>query len=102
MTLCARLIRFSAAAAVLVAFSATAIRAEKKKQPQQTAEPVDLSKPFTLERAIQIGLAYQSQLGIARSQLDSSRARVVQAQASYFPSIAPTYNYSNQLSTVTV
>jgi outer membrane protein len=73
---------------------------EEKSAFQET--PVDLTQPLTLERAIQIGLQNQSTLGIAQSQLEASRARVTQARSAYFPQIAPSYQYSSQLSTFTV
>lgn len=73
--------------------------AEAPSAPAQ--ESVDLTRPLTLQRAIQIALEYQPQLGIAQSRLEGARARVTQAMASYYPQIAPLYQYSNSRSPVT-
>src|SRR2546423_850726 len=98
--------RLCACFAVLLVIAGSpnsAFAADKKDKGQQPPINLpDLSKPLTLDQAIRIGLAYQNQLGIARSQLDASRARVVQAQSSYYPQIAPTFNYTSQLTSGTV
>ena len=90
MKLCAR----AALAILLSAISCAGFAAEnvEKKSPQtpKPPEPVDLSQPLTLERAVKIALDNQQTLGIARSQLDSARARQTQAKAQYFPTISPT------------
>lgn len=65
-----------------------------KREPRQQPQPVDLSQPLDLERAIQIGLQNQPSIGISRSGVDLSKARLTQALASYYPSIAPTYSYT--------
>lgn len=75
---------------------------EKKSTQLPQTQSVDLSQPLTLENAIKIGLANQPTLGIARTQVEASKARVVQAKSSYYPQIAPTFNYSNQLTSGTV
>lgn len=78
------------------------VRAEKKSKeqnpPTSTAKVMqpDLSKPLTLDEAIRIGLQNQNTVGIARSQVEAARARVTQARAQYFPSIAPLYRYRNE------
>ncbi|MCC6730119.1 MAG: TolC family protein [Chthonomonadales bacterium] len=59
-------------------------------------QPMDLTQPLTLERAIAIALANQPQLAIAQSQIQASQARVRQAMSSYYPQIAPLYEYTNQ------
>lgn len=61
---------------------------------------IDLSAPLTLDQAIQIALTNQPQIFIARSQVTSSKARVTQAESSFFPQIEPSYTYSNQTSRV--
>ncbi len=63
---------------------------------------LDLSQPITLERAIQIALQNHPSIGIAKSQVAAANARVTQSMSSYFPSIAPSYTYSSQLSTATI
>lgn len=63
---------------------------------------MDISQPLTLERAIQISLQYQNTLLIAQSQLEASKARVTQARASYYPQIAPSFDYSSQKSSFNV
>lgn len=77
----------------------------KQNKTQKQMEPaphepiiLDMSQPLTLEKAIQIGLENQNTLKIARSQLDASRARITRAQSSYYPSVAPSYQYTSQLS----
>ncbi len=72
------------------------------KNDAQQPRTVDLSQPLTLENAIKIGLQNQPSLGIAKTQLDASRARVTTAKSSYYPQIAPTFQYSNQLTSAKV
>ncbi|MGC8667685.1 MAG: TolC family protein [Chthonomonadales bacterium] len=69
------------------------------KNPQNE---LDLSQPITLERAIQIALKNHPSIGIAKSQVAAATARVTQSMASYFPSIAPSYTYSSQLSSANI
>ncbi len=79
-----------------------ACASKKKQQAQQSQQPAptyDFTQPLTLQQAIQIGLSNQANIGIAQAQLQAARARVTQAQAAYYPSIAPSYSYSNQLTT---
>lgn len=61
------------------------------------AVDTDLSKPLTLDRAIRIGLALQNSIAIAKSQADSSRARLTQSLSSYFPQIKPSMQYNSNL-----
>lgn len=72
---------------------------KKGNQPNQAAQetPVDLSQPLSLDKAIRIALDHQNNLGIARSQLEAAKAGVTRAQAAYYPSIAPSYEYSSSL-----
>src|SRR5207253_3696148 len=97
MNLCARI--------ALIFFLATipvmGLAGEKKgKQAPKQPDPVDLSQPLTLDRAIKIALDNQQTLGIAQAQLVGARARQTTARAQYFPTIAPTFEYSNQLTTI--
>jgi len=64
------------------------------KTAAQASDAVDLTQPLTLERALQIGLRQEYSLRISKSQLDSSRARVTQSRSSYYPQVAPTYDYT--------
>jgi outer membrane protein len=58
---------------------------------------IDLTKPLSLERAIQIGLQRQNQIGIAVAQRDQNSARLVEARSSYYPQITPTFQFSTGL-----
>ncbi|HEY3267203.1 MAG TPA: TolC family protein [Armatimonadota bacterium] len=60
---------------------------------------VDLSQPLTLERAVQITLQRQQRIGVARSQWDAAKARVTQAKSAWYPSVGPSYSYSQQVTT---
>jgi len=75
---------------------------KKNQPPPPQTHPVDLTQPLTLENAIKVALQNQNTLMIAKSQLDSARAREVQAKSSYYPQVAPTFNYSNQKSAFNV
>src|ERR1044071_940694 len=85
-------------AAVLTFACAIPATAQKKKDPQPVEQTlnIDLSKPLTLDEAIQIALKNNPSLAIAKSGIDVSKARVTQANAQYYPSLAPTYQYSAQ------
>jgi outer membrane protein TolC len=54
---------------------------------------VDLTKPLMLDRAIAIGLAMQNSIAIARTQVDTANARLVQARSSFYPQVTPTLQY---------
>lgn len=54
---------------------------------------LDLTKPLSLERSIQIGLSRQNSIAIAKTQADAAGERVVQARASYLPQITPGLQY---------
>jgi outer membrane protein len=56
---------------------------------------IDLTKPLSLDRAIQIGLQRQNQIGIAVTQRDQDSALLTQARSTYFPSIIPSMQYTN-------
>jgi len=74
--------------------------ADKQVPTSSQEESIDLSQPLTLERAIRIGLRNQPALAIAEEQRMASRARVTRSLASYYPQITPTFEYSNQRSTI--
>jgi outer membrane protein len=88
---------------LLIALTVLLPSGVKAQDTPQRADPnrtIDLSAPLTLDQAIQIALANQPQLVIARSQVNSSKARVTQAESSFFPQIEPSYTYSNQTSRI--
>jgi outer membrane protein len=58
----------------------------------------DLTRPLTLERAIQIGLQRQNSIAIAQAATDSASARVTQARSSYYPQVTPSYQFQTNLS----
>src|SRR5690349_5098937 len=96
MILPARLCLAAAALTIACALPATAANDKKSETSAPQIQTVDLSKPLTLDDAIQIALNNNPALKIAKSGIDVSRARVTQANAAYFPSVTPTYQYSAQ------
>jgi outer membrane protein TolC len=56
---------------------------------------IDLTKPLSIERAVQIGLQRQNQIAIAVTQRDQNSALLTQARAAYFPHVTPTLVYNN-------
>jgi outer membrane protein TolC len=68
-----------------------------KNPATDTPADVDLSKPLTLERAIQIGLERQNSIAIAATQAQSASARLTQARSQYFPQVTPSLNYNANL-----
>jgi len=99
-----RLLAGMGAACLVLGLASGSARAESKGGAARPAPIQDLAQelrqPLTLDRAIRIALLNQNTIGIAANQLDASRARETAARASYFPSIQPIYEYSNQLSTI--
>ena len=95
-----RLLSLIVVSLTLASATMSAMAAEKKKPQDPSPAPPDLSKPLTLDEAIRIGLENQNTLAIAESQLDAAKARVTQARAQYYPSIAPLYEYQNALTSV--
>jgi outer membrane protein len=65
---------------------------------QSKGQEIDFTKPISLKAAIMVGLRNQPTLAIAKNQQDASKARVGQAMSRYFPTIAPSVAYTNQLS----
>jgi outer membrane protein len=86
--------------AIGISANSSALADKKIVQPTQQQIAADLSKPLTLENAIKIGLQNQNTLGIAKAQVDSSKARITESKSSYYPQIAPTFQYSSQLTTL--
>lgn len=58
-----------------------------------TAPATELGRPLTLPDAIQIALGNHMQIGIARSNAESARARLVVDRSAYYPSVTPAYTY---------
>lgn len=88
---------------LLVAFTALLPAGVKAQDPPGKGDQtrtIDLSAPLTLDQAIQIALSNQPQVFIARSQVTASKARVTQAESSFYPQIEPSYTYSNQTSRI--
>ena len=97
MKLCARVLL----PIFLLTAAAPGFGEEKKGQQIPIApQTVDLSQPLTLDRAVQIALQNQQTLGIARTQVEAARARQTQARSAYFPTIAPSFEYSNRMTTI--
>jgi len=68
-----------------------------------TAEPapapvLDSAHALTLAQVIQIALANQMQIGIAKSNADSARAGLVVSKSAYYPSVTPAYTYQTNTS----
>jgi outer membrane protein len=53
----------------------------------------DLSKPLTIERAIQIALQQADQIAIAQSQYDAAANQLIEARSTYYPQITPSFNW---------
>ncbi|HLV79256.1 MAG TPA: hypothetical protein VKT32_03210, partial [Chthonomonadaceae bacterium] len=53
----------------------------------------DLTQPLSLDRAIQIALQNQNTIAIARAQTDIATSSLTQARSTYFPQIAPSFQY---------
>ncbi len=53
----------------------------------------DLTKPLSLERAIRIGLLRQNTIAVAQAQTDVARASLIQARASYYPQVSPSFQF---------
>jgi len=71
---------------------------EAKATQDQSAE---IAGPLTLEEALRIGLKNQHTLAIAKASITSANARITQAKAAYYPTIGPSYTYTNQTTTQT-
>ncbi|MEP6754735.1 MAG: TolC family protein [Chthonomonadales bacterium] len=88
-----------------VVTSGIALAGQGGSKDKKTAEVVqqdptaELNGVLNLEKSILLGLKYQNTLGIASSQLDSSKARLVQSRSSYYPQVTPTYNYNTSKTT---
>jgi len=59
-------------------------------------ENTQVPQPLTLKDAIRIALQRHPAVAIAKSQLEQAKARRVQAEARYFPTLSPTATYVNQ------
>jgi outer membrane protein TolC len=55
-----------------------------------------LPQPLTLKDAIRIALQKHPSVAIAKNQLEQAKARRVQAEARYFPTLSPSVSYVNQ------
>lgn len=60
---------------------------------QETAQ---VPQPLTLKEAIRIALQKHPSVAVAKNQLEQARARRVQVEARYFPTISPSATYVNQ------
>jgi outer membrane protein len=59
-------------------------------------EGSQLPQPLTLKDAIRIALQKHPSVAIAKNQLEQAKARRVQAEARYFPTLSPSVSYVNQ------
>ncbi len=57
----------------------------------------DLTKPLSLDQAVNLGLAFQNSIAISKSSVDQAAAKLTQAKSSYYPQITPTYQYNVSL-----
>ncbi|MEP0765758.1 MAG: TolC family protein [Fimbriimonadia bacterium] len=63
-----------------------------------TAAPAqDLPPSLDLQSAVRIALERNGLVGASRFDSDAARARVIQARASYFPSIVQSYDYTDNV-----
>lgn len=57
---------------------------------------VQVPQPLSLKDAIRIALQKHPSVAIAKNQVEQARARRVQVEARYFPTLSPTATYINQ------
>lgn len=57
----------------------------------------ELPESLDLQSAVRIALEHNGLVGASRFDTEAARARVLQARASYFPSIAQTYDYTDNM-----
>lgn len=62
-------------------------------------EPVQISEPLTLQKAISIAIGRQPSLGAAVANRQASEARLRQSQSNYQPRVTPTYTFQQLDST---
>lgn len=74
------------------------IQAQEARESEPVAMGVQnpVAGPVTLSAAITTALNRQPQLVAAAANKDASAQRVKQAQASYLPTVTPSYNFQNQ------
>jgi outer membrane protein len=58
----------------------------------------DLTRPLTLERAVLIGLLRQNTIAVAQTQTEVARGSLIQARASYYPQVNPSFQYQSNVS----
>lgn len=77
---------------------ATATPAQRRygvtRNPSAPPVSTDVAQPLSLDRAIQIALLRQDMIAIADTQRIVTRQSLVQARAAFFPTITPSYSYS--------
>ncbi len=59
-------------------------------------ENAQVPQPLTLKDAIRIALQKHPSVAIAKNQLEQAKARRVQVEARYFPTLSPSVSYVNQ------
>lgn len=57
----------------------------------------DLTKPLTLDQAINLGLAFQNAIAISKTTVDQAAAKLTEAKSSFYPQVTPTYQYNVSL-----
>ena len=62
----------------------------------------DLTKPLTLNQAVNLGLAFQNSIAISKAGVDQAAAKLTQAKSSYYPQITPSYQYNVSLTPVKI
>lgn len=63
-----------------------------------SAGPTDavVPNPLSVSAAVSLALKHQPALAIARSQTSTARSRMTEANAAYYPTLSPAYEYTNQ------
>jgi outer membrane protein len=69
---------------------------------QQSPTTTALPAPLTLQAAVAAALKLQPDLTAATANKDASAQRLKQTQANYYPTVRPTFTYSNQYNYGTV
>lgn len=88
----------AAAVAAVVFISARALGHPDSEPAIRAAQGDGSPRALSLEQAIKLALDKQPQIAIAQSQMASSKSRLTEASASYYPQLSPLYQYTNQRS----
>jgi outer membrane protein len=88
------------ATVALAAVVSASVRGDSGLHAPPEAKPgqTPAARALTLDEAIRLALQAQPQVAIAQSQLETTKSRLVESAASYYPQLSPLYQYTNQRS----